>query len=98
MDVGRQCPDEIGEKAGARRPVGHLVDIVEHQTDVQRSELAEGVEDTLHWLPAITLTVEGDEDGPDEVLGIAIIRLARHPGIDAAGLGPVSPNGLGEQG
>ena len=98
MDMGRKGSHEVGEESGAGRPVRHLVDVVEHHADVERSELAEAAEDALHRIPAVAVAVEGGEDGADEVLGVAIIGFARHPGIDAAGVSPIGPNGLGQQG
>ena len=44
MDVGWAGAHELGEQVAPRRPLGDLVDVVDHQAHVERRKLAEGIE------------------------------------------------------
>ena len=50
-----QGAHELGEELGAGRAVGHLVEVVEDETHVERGQLAEGVEDAMHRITAVTV-------------------------------------------
>ena len=91
VGVRRQGADEVGQEAGAGRPVGQLVNVVEHQAHVERGELAEGVEHALQWVLPVAVAIESGQYGADEVAGVAVAGLARDPGVDSSRISLVGP-------
>ena len=97
MGVRGEGPHQLGEEVVPGRPLGHLVDVVENQAHVERSELSERVEHLLERFAALAGPPEGDEHGMGEVFCVAIAGLAGHPRVDAPRVDTVGPNGLGEE-
>ena len=73
------------------------MDVVDHDTDVDRGEVSDRVEDPFDRFAAKVVLTEGGDDRGRQMIGIAVSRLTGQPGVDPAWVGLVGADRLGQQ-
>ncbi len=98
VGVGRELSSDVGQQRGRGGGGRQLVEVVEHEADVERRLGPEGLQHPLGRVPSLQRPTERGHDGQRESASVLVTWLAGDPGVDAARCGLVGPHRLGQRG